>query len=388
MRIKVLDVDVRNLGDIHGLAGYDAIEILFRFGWVPIGRTRIPCDGDFFDLKDIKPLIDNLPAPSTIGLSDKILPTVTVAICTRNRRNDLTKALYSLNRQEYHANEILIIDNGCQQEINDLVDNNFPNAIYLAEHRLGLDFARNRATIEAKGDIIAFLDDDCEADPYWVRSLAECFAKYPEVGAVTGLILPIELETDGQQMFEDNGGFGRGFLQRILPEDCKRKFGLKVPVIAEAIGVGSGCNMAFRTSVLKELRGFDQALDTGAPLPGGGDLDIFYRVLRAGFKLVYEPRALVRHCHRRSKEEFIRQLTGHHRSLFAFLVKTIINEHGLSLLSVVLFLIFRLIKINYRLVVSLVRQDPLPFTFIIRILIASFIGLGSYHASKIRTRRL
>jgi hypothetical protein len=65
--------------------------------------------------------------------------------------------------------------------------------------------------------------------------------------------------------------------------------------------------MAFKVSVMRSLNGFDEALDTGPPLPGGGDLDAFYRVLDAGYVLVYEPRMAVFHRHRRGMDELRRQ---------------------------------------------------------------------------------
>ena len=57
--------------------------------------------------------------------------------------------------------------------------------------------------------------------------------------------------------------------------------------------------MVFSTEALHAVGGFDNALDTGPPLPTGGDIDIFYRVLRAGYRLVYLPGLLAHHEHRR-----------------------------------------------------------------------------------------
>jgi hypothetical protein len=65
--------------------------------------------------------------------------------------------------------------------------------------------------------------------------------------------------------------------------------------------------MAFRRDVLRELGGFDDTLDTGAPMPGGGDLDMFYRVIRAGGVLVYEPSYMVFYEHRQSEADLQRQ---------------------------------------------------------------------------------
>ena len=71
--------------------------------------------------------------------------------------------------------------------------------------------------------------------------------------------------------------------------------------------LGAGANMAYSVPFLREVGGFDEALDTGASVPGGGDLDMFYRVIRAGRALVYEPGFLVFHQHRRTMEGLRRQ---------------------------------------------------------------------------------
>ena len=384
MRIKTVDVDIGKLNRIEGLMDYGAVEILFRSGREPLGRARIPCNGEYLDPDNISPWIEYLQSPSPLDIPDENLPTVTVVICTRNRSDLLAITLDSLTRQEYPPYEILVVDNGCQDEIRKLTEQILPQARYLAEPRPGLDFARNRGLLAATGDIIAFLDDDTCADPFWVRSLTESFAAFPQAGAVTGLILPLELETEAQAMFEAYGGFARGFNRRVLPRDGQRRFGRKLPLLVEAIGVGAGCNMAFRSIVLRELSGFDEALDTGLSLPACGDLDIFYRVLRAGYELVYEPRAMIRHYHRRSKRELRRQLAGHLRSLSAFLIKTIAAERGLIRVQAIGFLAWRLVKNIYRLLRSLVGLDALPFAFRLHILSAGIVGLGSYHASKRR----
>lgn len=382
MPARVADVDIRHLDYIDGLAGYDAVEILFRLGREPLGRARITADDNSISPNELQPLIMDLPSPSSLNPPKDSLQTITIAICTLNRLEELSAVLHSLTRQEYSADEIIVVDNGCQEEIRQLVEKILPNGRYVPERRKGLDFARNRAISEATGEIIAFLDDDVEADPFWVKSVAECFASFPKAGAVTGLVLPLELETPAQELFEKYGGFARGFARRVLPRDSKRRFGLQLPLVAEAISVGTGCNMAFKTAVLKQLNGFDEALDTGPPLPGGGDLDIFYRVMRAGYELVYEPRALVRHRHRRSKKGLYEQLSGHERALMAFLIKTLVTERGRARLGVALFLAWRMIKPGWRLVKRLIGRDDLPFNLLVRSLFYTITGLGGYHFSK------
>ena len=63
---------------------------------------------------------------------------------------------------------------------------------------------------------------------------------------------------------------------------------------------GTGANMAYRRSLFDKIGYFDPALDVGTATNGGGDLEMFFRVLKEGYVLVYEPRAVVRHRHRRS----------------------------------------------------------------------------------------
>jgi glycosyltransferase involved in cell wall biosynthesis len=133
-----------------------------------------------------------------------------------------------------------VIDNGCQDEIRELTERILPNARYVPERRPGLDFARNRALSEVTSEIIAFLDDDAVADAFWVRSIAECFASFPRAAAVTGLTLPLELETEAQELFEANGGFAPRFTRTILPGDGKRLFRFRLPLVVSTSDVGTG----------------------------------------------------------------------------------------------------------------------------------------------------
>jgi GT2 family glycosyltransferase len=145
--------------------------------------------------------------------------------------------------------------------------------------------------------------------------------------------------------------------------------------------------MAFKTSLLKQLNGFDVALDAGAPLPGGGDLDMFYRVMRSGNKIVYAPNAVVKHRHRRSMRMLMNQLSGHQRSVIALLTKSLFKESPGARISVLIFLIWRLIKPFVRIFKRLLGKDVLPTKFLIDMIISSWAGLGSYYTSKRRTQQ-
>lgn len=226
------------------------------------------------------------------------LRSLTVAICTRARTDALARCLDSLAPlRDRHGFEILVVDNAPPDEATaDLIAKR-PGIRYAREPRPGLDFARNVAWQEARGDWIAYLDDDVVVDSGWYAGLVDVWSEAPQAAAITGLVLPYELATTAQVLFEKRGGFRRGFDKRLyratLPGNSLHPSGSGM--------FGTGCNMAFRRDVLEKLGGFDEALDTGRPLPGGGDLDIYFRVIDAGHILAYEPRCLVFHEHRKTE---------------------------------------------------------------------------------------
>lgn len=260
---------------------------------------------------------DSLPEGDLPG----VFPDLTIAICTRNRAARLTRLLRSIQSltAEPHNKvaEVLVVDNGSTDETRAAVAA-FAAVRYVHEARPGLNFARNAALREARGELIAFLDDDVLVEGGWLKGLEAAWRSRPDAGGFTGLVLPMRLDTTAQVLFEARGGFRRGF-RRIEFRDGSYDNPL-FPVGAGS--VGAGCNMAFDRQLLIGLGGFDEALDTGPPLPGGGDLDIFYRVLRSGRPMIYEPRYCVQHEHRNTLRELESQYRSWGLGLMAFLSKS------------------------------------------------------------------
>lgn len=327
-------------------------------------------------------------------------PRLSVAICTRDRPEMLRRALVSLLRQGEPPAEILIIDNaprdGRTREITQEIARELPATRYLVEPVPGLDFARNRALDAATQEIVAFLDDDAVAQPGWAAAMAAPFAD-PRVGAVTGRVGALAVETAAQRLFEANGGFARGTRRVRLPLDARRPLhGRRAPLIAWAVSVGSGCSLAVRRPLLLSLGGFDEALDLGPALPGGGDHDALWRVLQAGYDVVYEPSAYAHHEHRRDMAAAYRQIVGHQRALVALLVKSLVKSlfspGGRGRLGVLSFLGWRLVKPVVRLARRAVGRDPLPMTVLVRMLAHCWAGLWAYPVARIiahrRRRRL
>lgn len=246
-------------------------------------------------------------------------PSLTIAICTKDRPDNLARCLQSLQElvKQNSGLEVLVIDNAPADDRTQKLVASLPWVRYVKEPKPGLDFARNKAVQSANGEILAFLDDDVVVDRRWLTGLMTAWQENPDAAAFTGLVLPYELETQAQILFEKRGGFRRGFKKirygQILPGNSLHPCGAGI--------FGAGCNMAFRRDILLKIGGFDEALDTGAPLPGGGDLDIFYRVIRAGYTLVYEPEYLVFHQHRWEYEKLQRQYWSWGLGFMAFVIK-------------------------------------------------------------------
>ncbi len=280
--------------------------------------------------------------------------------------------------------EILVVDNAPGgPATRSLVQDEFPGVRYVMEPVPGLDFARNRALRETSREIVAFMDDDVVAGPGWSGAILDVFRESERIAICTGKVEALSLETEGQRLFEANGGFARGEERIRLPADRKRRLhGVPVPLIAWSIGVGSGCSLAVRRRTILSMGGFDEALDLGHPLPGGGDLDILWRVLDAGYEIVYDPAVQARHEHRREVEDSVNQILDHHRSLIAMLAKAAVSTCHTGRIGVLAFLAWRLMKPGVRLLSRLAGRDPLPAWALARMWGNCWRGLGSYVAAR------
>ena len=256
--------------------------------------------------------------------SDYTRPRVTVAVCSRNGAARLGECLDALIAVAYPPEllDLLVVDNApTHAAVTKLIADSYPRVRCVVEPRPGLDWARNRAILEAQGDIVAFTDDDVSVDPGWVDGIARVFYEEPDAACVTGLVVPDAIDANAHKLFEAYGGFGRGYERRYFR--VNRDAG---ELAAERHGgagkFGTGANMAFRRSIFASIGMFDPALDVGTPTNGGGDLEMFFRVLKHGGTLVYEPSAVVRHRHRDTHEKLRTQLANNGIGFYSYLVRS------------------------------------------------------------------
>jgi O-antigen biosynthesis protein len=320
--------------------------VLVRLHGAPLGCVEVPLDRGrldraAFDRTVATTLADAIAAhmredvgtapgrPSCIERHLRFLeraPRATVVVASRDGERTLSGCLDSLLALDYPHFEIVVVDNASRGAgVAELVARRRESGRikYVREDTPGLAVAHNRGLREASGSIVAFTDDDVIVDRRWLAQLAKGFEVAPHVGCVTGPILPLELETAAQLWAEAYWGLGKGFERRIF----ERRPPHGQHMYPYAAGVfGSGANMAFRASVLRDLGGFDPALGTGRPARGGDDLASFFDVVSAGHRLVYEPTALVRHRHRPDYRSLERQAYAYGSGLAAHVARTMIEE--------------------------------------------------------------
>lgn len=325
----VLDLDFSRLPEgLEGNGACDGALVLLRLDGRPCGQALLnlrgleaddlcerlleAADSAFWEAWLQRELdVSQPPPPVAAGL------VATVAVCTRDRVDDLERCLAALLDMPDDGQEILVIDNAPTSDATRKLVERVGRITYVRENRPGLDVARNRALREAKHEIVAFTDDDAAPDPLWLRNLLRNFSD-PLVLASTGLTMALELETDAQITFQRFGGFVRGF--KRVTHDA----GSLDPFLAWH--AGAGVNMAIRKSVVELVGPFDEALDAGTPTLAGGDSDLFRRILAAGYRIAYDPEALNWHRHRRTMAELERQVYGYEAAAFAILTKALLFE--------------------------------------------------------------
>ena len=301
--IKILSIELsENINDFINLEKYKSVWALIKYLNVPLGYVKIPViDGKISCFSLIKKAVrqfgkkilstairENIylfDSQKKVMLKDllrknKVIKnhtiSISIAVCTRNRSTDLAICLNSILKIKYPNLEILVIDNASIDESTKNLVKKFPNVKCIHESYPGLDWARNRAAKEAKNEIIAYTDDDVVVDENWINAIAEIFENEKEIMAVTGLVLPYEIETESQFLFEKYGGFNRGFDRKWYKSKSVNHKSAKE--FAGAGKFGTGANMAFRKQVFNKIGYFDPALDVGTVTNGGGDLEMFFKL--------------------------------------------------------------------------------------------------------------
>ena len=301
-----------------------------------------------------------------------------VVLCTTGDRESLRTCIDSLAKLDDPNFEVVLVENAPAPTLR---DHALPsNVRHIHEPRQGLDIARNRGMHEAAGDLVAFIDDDCEADASWLTALRGAFAD-PEVSMVSGRVVPASLALPTERWFEAWFPFDRGpDPDRFTRYDHREWF----PYWPGAIG--TGCNMAFRRDTFLTFATFDPALDMGTPIGGGGDLDMFVQYLDADNLIAYTPDAIVEHRHRATDSELRRQFFGYGATVGALTFKYAGGRKGWRRASV-RFFIHHARYVRGKLGARRHGDDEMPAALLAAELAGQFAGPLLYLRSRQRASR-
>jgi glycosyltransferase involved in cell wall biosynthesis len=190
-------------------------------------------------------------------------------------------------RQNYPADlwELLVVDNNSTDDTRSVVaafSQSVPAPRFILETRQGLDHGRNRAVDEARGALIALMDDDIIVEPDWLGQMAAPFAseQAPRIGVVGGEVIPVF--PDGLPAWLEGAHRPLAFRPDAGPLPPGQ-----TPM---------GANFAFPLSAFDRFGRFDTDLDRqGASLFGGGDSEMIRRIRAGGLEVWFAPGAKVLH---------------------------------------------------------------------------------------------
>lgn len=211
-------------------------------------------------------------------------PLVSVIVVTLNNAALLKNCLTSLSAQSWPAIEIIVVDNGSEEDIAGLVANEFPQVNFLRfEENLGFAEGNNRGIAASHGEFVALINNDAVASPDWVKSLVEAAMAEPRAGAVASVII------DGN----DPTVFDSISMGAAL-DGMVRQVAKGAPIAGAAypreVLLASGCACLYRRAALDEVGLFDPAFFAYCE-----DSDLGLRLQMAGWRCLLAKNAVVHH---------------------------------------------------------------------------------------------
>jgi O-antigen biosynthesis protein len=336
--VRTLDLS-QPLQPIRGVARYARVRFYVSRAARMLGSFEIATDGaDYISVARLRDAVaerfawdflredieKRLGAEADQPLAELPPTVVSIVVPTCDRPDDLRRCLASLVTQvTRHTVEILLVDNRPASGSARAVASEFPGIRVIVEERPGLSFARNAGIAAATGSIIVATDDDVTAPEGWIERLVAPFVR-PEVLCVTGNVLPLELETESQCRFEAYGGLGKGF----RPFEVDRAWFDSQRTAVPTWILGATANAAFRAAIFRNahIGLLDEALGAGTPTGCSEDTYLFYKILKSGGTIVYEPSAYVWHRHRSTNDSLRQQIYAYSKGHVAYHLMTLLEE--------------------------------------------------------------
>jgi O-antigen biosynthesis protein len=263
--------------DWHAFSGAEGFQVDdWAFGLVDRSRRKKPA---FWAVKNFYdgPLPPPLPR----------YPKVSVIVCAYNGERTMDRCLASLETLNYPNYEVVVVNDGSTDRTREIAER-YAYIRLINQENQGLSAARNVGLRAATGDIIAYTDCDCMADPDWLTHLVARFLS-SDFGAVGGPNLP----PPDSSLVANCVAVSPGGPTHVLLDD----------EVAEHI---PGCNMAFRREALEAINGFDPVFRAA-----GDDVDLCWRLQNKGYKIGFSAAAVVWHFRRNTVRDYIKQQQGY-----------------------------------------------------------------------------
>lgn len=294
-------------------------------------------------------------------------------ICTHNRAGYLPQAIRSLIEQSMARDdyEIIVVDNASTDATRDITTRlmqEAPNLRYIYEGTPGLSSARNRGIKEAVAPIVAFLDDDALAAPEWLAAILDSFAIEPRPACVGGPVEPWwEIPKPG--WFPAN-----------LVSCHQVDYGPQPRWYSYPSEHPIGCNMAFVKERVDEVGGFNVLLDKY-----NDETELIRRIVAAGGRIFYEPRAWVRHLVAKERLTVGWQIRRHYYEGVSRAVATASHSHPARIRRMKQ-LGRNLLSIAARSVRLIVSRDTIKLRIRRLTELSSSVGTAMYLAKSLRER--
>jgi glycosyltransferase involved in cell wall biosynthesis len=222
---------------------------------------------------------------------------VAIVICTYNRPELLMSTLKSAINLDFDPDqfEIIVIDNGNDEQSQEVFASinreSHCQMVYAREEKLGLSYARNKGVSIARGDIVAFLDDDEIVPANWLKELIKPYGTDKRIGGVGGKIIPV---------FPDNI-YPSWYSKEIQGFFGGVDHGEHIHEVAPLEYIGGG-NMSFRRQLIIEAGLFNVRLGiVGQSSYSGEENELAGRIRNKGFKVLFNPNAITYHLIERER---------------------------------------------------------------------------------------